>query len=188
MKHLMQIMALCLAFCLTGCAAVYVESPVGDKPVMLDAAEWDGFWIGGGETVASIKVIDPQEGMLRMSVIEYESGGKTRLDSDIVYIREWKHFLFASVPIQREGQSPLFYWARLDRDDDRVTFWIPNHHKIKALVQVGKLPGRIEQDKDKDVVLGNLDDAHYRILTSEAEGVLYQWDNPGVLIRIQSGR
>lgn len=185
MRYLLQILSLFLAFNLWGCASVYVESPLGGEPLVLEASDWEGQWVGGGDAVAAVRVVDRDRGVLQVSEINYEPGDRAHLDSETVYLRQWNDFLFAGVPTQGEDDRPLFFWARLERVGNRVVFWLPDHHKIKALVEAGKLPGTIE--KDGDVVLGQLEEAHYRILTSEEEGILYQWENPGVLMRILPG-
>jgi len=186
MRYLVQILALCLVFNLWGCASVYVASPLGAEPLVLEASDWEGQWVGGSDAVVTVRVMDKNRGVLQLSEINYEPGNRARLDNETVYLRQWNDFLFASVPTQGEEDRPLFFWARLERVEDRVVFWLPDHKKIKALVEAGKLPGTIE--KDGDVVLGELEEAHYRILTSDKEGILYQWENPGVLMRILSGK
>jgi len=185
MRYLFQILSLFLVLNLWGCASVYVESPLGAEPLVLEASDWEGQWIGGSDAVITVRVMDKNRGVLQLSEIHYEPGNQVRLDSETVYLRQWQGILFASVPTQGEGDRPLFFWARLERIEDRVIFWLPDHRKIKTLVEAGKLPGIIE--KDGDVVLGELKEDHYRIFTSENEGVLYQWENPGVLMRILPG-
>jgi len=186
MKYLVKIMALLLALSLSGCAAVYVKTLPGDEPLVLGASTWEGEWIDGDGIVLSVKILDGQQGVLQLSGVDYDSENRPRLAVETVYLRKWKNFLFAGVPTQLEGDVPAFFWARLERTGDRVIFWVPDHRKIKALVEMGKLPGLIE--KDGDVVLGDLKECHYQILTSETEGVLYQWDNPSVLVRLTPWR
>lgn len=186
MKPLVCIVALCLFLSLTGCGAVYVKAPIGTEPLVLNASEWEGEWFSGDEAVISVKVLDREQGILQLSAVDYDAENRPRLAVETVYLRKWENFLFAAVPAQREGDMPAFFWARLERVADRVIFWMPDRRKIKALVEAGKLPGMIE--KDDDVVLGDLQENHYRILTSEMEGVLYQWDDPGVLVRFIPSR
>lgn len=186
MKYLMRFMAVCLLFALWGCGAVYVKAPIGTEPLALNASEWEGEWFSGDEAVISVKVLDREQGILQLSAVDYDPEKRPRLAVETVYLRKWENFLFAAVPTQREGDMPAFFWARLERVADRVIFWLPDRLKIKALVEAGKLPGLIE--KDDDVVLGDLKENHYRILTSEMEGVLYQWNDPGVLVRFIPSR
>ena len=185
MRYLLRVLSLFLVFMLWGCASVYVESPLGGEPLVLEKTDWEGQWVGGSNAVVTVRVMDKDRGILQLSEINYEPENRVRLDSKTVYLRQWKDVLFAGVPTAGEDDRPLFFWARLERIEDRVVFWLPDHRKIKALVEAGKLPGTIE--KDGDVVLGRLEEAHYRILTSEEEGILYQWENPGVLVRILPG-
>jgi hypothetical protein len=175
-------MALLLSFSLSGCAAVYVKSLPGEGPLVLTASEWEGEWIGGDEVIVSIKVIDSQRGVLQLAGVDYDPNNQPRLAVETVHLRKWGNFLFACAPTQLDGNIPAYFWARVERIGDRIIFWVPKHQKIKDLVEAGKLPGTIE--KDGDVVLGDLKGHDYEILTSEKEGVLYQWDNPGVLVRL----
>ena len=39
-------------------------------------------------------------------------------------------------------------------------------------------------DKNDDIFLDDLKPEHIQIITSESEGVLYEWDSPAVAIRI----
>jgi hypothetical protein len=182
MNQMMRFLVLCLLLTLTGCGAVYVKAPPGTEALVLNPAEWEGEWITGDEGVMSVKVLDRDQGLLQLSTVDYDLEKQPHVSSEKVYIRKWKQFLFASVPTLREGDTPAFFWARMMRDGERVVIWLPDRGKFKALVTSGKLPGLLE--KDEDVVLEDLKDHHYEILTSEKEGVLYQWDDPGVLIRL----
>jgi hypothetical protein len=47
-------------------------------------------------------------------------------------------------------------------------------------LEEGKLPDKIE---DSDVILGNLTSAHLKLITSETEGVLFEWDEPIIFRR-----
>lgn len=182
MRHLKWFMIPCLLLTLSGCGAVYVKAPIGEAPLVLIASEWEGEWISGDEGVVSVKVLDREQGILQLSAVDYNSENKPKLVSETVHIRKWKQFLFAAVPTEGKGDVPLFFWARLERVADRVVFWLPDRRKIKVLVEAGKLPGLVE--KNDDVVLGDLKESHYEILTSEKEGILYNWDDPGVLVRL----
>jgi len=186
MKYLLHVMIFCLLLALSGCGAVYVKSPIGDAPLVLNASEWEGEWYSGDNAVISVKVIDRDQGVLQLSAVDYDVENRPKLVSETVHIRKWRDHLFASVPTRCDDDMPAFFWARLERVAERVIFWMPDRRKIKVLVETGKLPGMIE--KDEDVVLGELKDGHYQILTSEKEGILYQWNDPGVLVRILPGR
>jgi len=186
MKLWLNILTFCLCLGLAGCGAVYVKSPIGEEPLTLNPSNWEGDWFSGDGAVVSVKVLDRDQGILQLSAVDYDSENQPRLVSETVHVRKWKDHLFASVPTQCDDDVPAFFWARLERVAERVIFWLPDRRKIKALVETGKLPGAIE--KDEDVVLGDLKDSHYEILTSEKEGILYQWDDPGVLVRIMQTR
>lgn len=186
MKYLIHVMIFCLLLALSGCGAVYVKAPIGAEPLVLDASEWEGDWYSGDDAVISVRVIDRDQGVLQLSAVDYDVENQPKLVSETVHIRKWRDHLFASVPTRCDGDMPAFFWARLERVADRVIFWLPDRRKIKTLVEAGKLPGMIE--KDEDVVLGEFKEGHYQILTSEKEGILYSWDDPGVLLRLIPSR
>lgn len=186
MKLWVHILTLCLFLGLAGCGAVYVKAPIGTEPLVLDASEWEGEWYSGEAAVVSVRVMDREGGILQLSGVDYDAANKPQLVSETVLIRKWKDSLFASVPTTCDGDVPAFFWVRLEKVADRVVFWLPDRRKIKALVEAGKLPGMIE--KDEDVILGDLNEGHYQILTSEKEGVLYDWDDPDVLMRLIPSR
>ena len=50
------------------------------------------------------------------------------------------------------------------------------------MVREGKLPGKI--DANNNIILDELKPEHVNIITSESEGVLFDWQNPGVVMRI----
>ncbi len=186
MKLWVHILILCLFLSMAGCGAVYVKAPIGTEPLVPDASEWEGDWYSGEAAVVSVRVMNREGGILQLSAVDYDAANKPQLVSETVHIRKWKDSLFASVPTTCDGDVPAFFWVRLEKVADRVIFWLPDRRKIKALVEAGKLPGMIE--KDEDVVLGDLKDSHYEILTSEKEGILYYWDDPGVLLRLIPSR
>ena len=59
----------CSFFLIAGCSSVYSINPVGEKPAQLDAALWDGDWLGA-DGVMTIKVIDSEGGILQVAWIE----------------------------------------------------------------------------------------------------------------------
>jgi hypothetical protein len=60
--------------------------------------------------------------------------------------------------------------------------WIPDVTKIRELVKAGSLPGTVAEDGD--VTLGDLNAAQLGVITSEDKGILFEWTNPMILIRL----
>jgi hypothetical protein len=50
------------------------------------------------------------------------------------------------------------------------------------MVQNGVLPGTV--DENGDITLGELSADHIKVITSETRGVLFNWDDPIVFIRL----
>ena len=74
---------------------------------------------------------------------------------------EW----FVSVASPEEGTSP-YYWARVEKDGDRVKVWIPRYDDFEALVEEKKLRGEIEGGFEYTVTLDRLDPKAIELLSS----------------------
>ena len=177
MRHFKWTLGAVLILLFSACNAVVSEQPMGEKPLAVTAKDWEGTWVNG-EGAGIIKVVDPEKGLLQAAWIE---GNSQDMESYQIFLRELGPWIVASVKI--EGRSGLvrYGWARVNREDGQIVVWDPSVKSFKQLVEAGKLPGVIEQD---DVILGDLKPEHYDLLTSGSEGVLFDWDEPVVLLRI----
>jgi hypothetical protein len=177
----------------SACAAVVVEEPIGMTPLQIDADEWEGNWEGhvSGEEdaiVGTIEVLDVSSGILRAVWIENGEPHSTR-----IYLLEAGDWMFASVPAagpdlpygpdSQEAADVEYVWARFERAGDAVFAWEPDVGKFRELVESGLLPGRAEEGRFSDVLLGTLDMDHYAFLASEEAGIPFEWDGGLVLVR-----
>jgi hypothetical protein len=176
---------------LSACSAVYSPVPMGEAPVAVEAEAWEGTWLFDGDAV-EITAIDPQQGKLRIMTIDGDE-----LESGVLHLRSSGDWTFASyldeededpdsVDKDVDGQ-PRFLWGRIVIDNDRLIFWAPDVDKFRNLVEAGKLPGNLlgaDGEKSGNVYLTELSPEHYALITSEDEGVLLEWDSPGVAIRV----
>ena len=95
-----------------------------------------------------------------------------------MHLLESGDWIFASIP--DKDNLKRYLWGRIKQDGQQVVVWVPDSEKFQALVEEGKLPGKIE---DSDVILGNLTSDHLKLITSETEGVLFEWDEPIIFRR-----
>jgi len=170
-------MLLALAF--SGCAAAYSKQPVGETPKSLvtEVEQWEGNWMRPDGSV-TVKVKDAAKGVLTIGWIDSNPEG-LKPQTTVVFLREVGHWTFAS--LKNTDKPYLFLWARIEQSDRQIIFWPPDVEKLSALVTAGKLPGTI---KDSDVYLGALGAKELKILSSEDEGILFNWDKPVVLFKL----
>jgi hypothetical protein len=173
MKKLTCVVIVWVAIAVTGCNAVFSPHPMGEKPVPLVREEWEGTWIQDDGFLV-IKVLDSEKGLLRLAWIEAD--GELKYETRDIQMRATGEFLFANLK-----EKEFYTWAKAKKEKDRIIAWVPDLEKLRALVKEGKLPGKI--DNNSDIYLDDLAPEHVQMITSESEGVLFDWENPGVAIR-----
>jgi hypothetical protein len=174
MKKIIYLLIAWSAMAAVGCNSVYTPRPMGAAPFPLVKSEWEGNWLYDDGFLV-IRVLDESEGILQIASIEDEGGLK--LETQDVYMRETGSSLFAS---WKEDSS--YIWIKVKKDGEKITAWIPDANKFKTLVREGKLPGRIVDNGD--VYLDDLAPKHVEIITTETEGVLFDWQNPSIAMRL----
>ena len=179
---------------LSGCDAVFTQQPMGTDVVKLDIPTWQGTWLGD-EIVMVTTVLDSDKGMMQAAWVERGPEG-ARFETSNGTIRQSGDRLFLTMEHQLpkdkgsgdartspevEAVPPEYYWARVENDGKRVVLWWPDVDQFRLAVSEGRLPGTIKEDKD--VVLGELDDAQMDLVNTPA-GNLLRWSDPVVFIRI----
>lgn len=177
MRH---ILGLCAVILGGGCSAVYSPVPVGDKPTNIDSVreEWEGTWLHA-DGAMTVKVVDGSNGVLQVGWIEDQQGG-LKHETASVFLRSGAGWTFASIKPQGETNDNRYVWARIEKQERQAILWGPDVKKFKALVQDGVIPGKVQ---DGDVVLGGLTSNHLHLITSETNGVVFDWDHPFALIK-----
>jgi len=176
MKYLKYMLFWIMAATITSCGFVYTPQPIGERPSLIETDAWEGTWINE-EQFLTINVTDETEGLLQISWIKKDQG-QVKLESCKVYLLESGDWIFASIP--DKDNPKLYLWGRIKRVGQQIVVWVPDSEKFQALVEEGKLPGKIE---DSTVLLGNLTSAHLKLITSETKGVLFEWDEPIIFRR-----
>jgi len=191
---------------LTGCEAVFTQQPMGDAVVKLDAATWEGTWLGS-EIVMVTTILDADQGLLEAAWVERAQEG-ARFESVRGTVRQTGDWLFlnmenqqfeedevakpseggADVNVAAEPDMPAavtppaeYLWGRVTNDGQQVLFWWPDVEQIRQAVRDGRLPGTVREDKD--VLLETLDEARMELINTPGSNLL-RWSEPIVLTRL----
>lgn len=187
---------------LTGCEAVLTEQPMGAAVVKLDAATWEGTWLGS-EIVMVTTILDADQGLLEAAWVERAQEG-ARFEAVRGTVRRTGEWLFLNMESQQFGEdeaaSPSggdvaaepdqsatdappaeYLWGRVTNDGQQVLFWWPDVEQIRQAVRDGRLPGTVREDKD--VLLGTLDEAGMELINTPGSSLL-RWSEPVVLTRL----
>lgn len=177
----------CIAVIVTACDTVSSPVPLGEAPATIDAGEWSGQWFNADGRI-DITVVDAAKGLVHIDFLEND-----KTDTLDLQLRKVNGWVFANVTEQdfdksqgledASSETESYLWARVVRHGNTIIAWTPKAEKFVELVERGVLPGTVEDD---DVVLGKLNQEHYRILTSEEHGVLLDWEHPTVLYRLKN--
>jgi hypothetical protein len=172
---------LCAVFALCSCTVVASKAPVGEAPVVLKAGEWDGAWFNPGGDYCMMKVKNEKEGILRLSWIENDKE-MTYKASDVL-IRKSGNWLFASTREDGDKAAPgsAYVWAIVKKSRKTILIWLPNEDRFKKLIEAKTLPGEAQKSM---VILGDLKPEHMKIITTDERSLLFDWENPLVLIKL----
>lgn len=179
-RLVLALLAAALAVSFSGCSAVYVAKPVGEKPHPLKPEDWNGTWAGGEDSGAiTVHVTDAAKGRLAMASVKMRDN-KFVLEGGTAEVRANGETLFISVRGD-DDQEERYLFARIKIDGGQVAIWCPEPEKFRAWVRSGALPGRV--DKSDDVALDALPAAkvaEFAAKNSEA----FDWEHPLMLHRI----
>ena len=179
MKLLRSVCLGLLLLLLPACNPVYVDSPIGETPLVLDPEEWEGTWRVEDDVIL-VDVLDSENGILRLAGVEKSEDGELEIEAITIYLRDGGDWIFASLEDDNEGE-PRYLWGVLRRSGDQVLELDPDRTKFRALVEAGTLPGRLDGE---DVYLGPLEAEHLALILSDAHGFLFDFDGFAVATRI----
>jgi hypothetical protein len=161
-----------------GCSAVFVAHPVGEKPHVLEIADWQGTWIGDQDP-AKAMVVDPDNGRLEASVLQKENDVEA-LHHYKIEIRKTGDRLFGNV--RDDGKHPeLYVWGLVKMSPEIVVLWIPNVETFRQMVRDKKIAGTID---DGDVRLDSLSTEDLNALMAGKFGPAFEWESPIVFRRV----
>jgi hypothetical protein len=172
---------------LAGCTNVYSSRPIGEQAAVLDEEAWEGTWVNRGGAM-TIMVEDAGQGALQAAWVE-ENDGVLKLHSFHVMLRQSGDWIFCNLrepdeQDEQENTEERYLWGRIKNQDGQILFWLPEVDKVKALVEQGVLPGTV--DEEGDVLLSPLTPEQLQVITSGEHGVLLDWEEPIVLLRLPS--
>ena len=175
-----RVLVLCAAIVAGGCSAVYSPVPVGNKPTDIERTqgEWEGTWMSA-EGAMTVKVMEGSNGVLKIGWIR-DGQGDLKHETASVFLRDGGGWTFASVRAQGETNGNRYVWGRIEKKERLVILWWPDVKKFRDLVRQGTIPGKMD---GSDVVLGSLASNHLGLIASETNGVLFEWDEPTVLMK-----
>ncbi len=185
MKQIARILFMALApLALAACYVVSTPEPLGETPVALDPAEWDGVW-GYKDGAVHVKTRDAAAGFLCAAQVEFHDGAPT-LTSTLLYVRETGDLLFASMAEEPENAASApgakrYLWGVLKKDGDTAILWGPDHEAFGRFVTGKRLPGALE---DKNVRLEKLNSEQQNLIAGAAAGELFAWREPAVFTRV----
>jgi hypothetical protein len=175
----------------SACSVVTVMEPIGENPVQLQPKEWEGLWKlylcpifdddEEEETFFLIEVADGENGVLKVQNI----GRKP--ESVQVYLRESNDWMFGSFK-DPDHADKGFDWGRFKKNGDRVVIWGPDYDHFSDLVNEELLPGHPyageQQRYDKFLILSDLKPEHMKLITSDSNGDLFNWEYPSFMVRV----
>ena len=149
---------------LSGCFPVlFSEQPLGE-PVVLDPKGWSGEWLlveGQDYAKATISVVDADTIVLSIGDCDPQLGLSVREHDLRFQLRRYEHWYIIGETTAWE-EVPLYRTGFLLHQRGSILEWFaPNEERVKALIEQGALPGRIENDL---AVLGTLTPEHYTLL------------------------
>lgn len=154
--------------------------PLGDTPVRLDPAEWEGTWTAADGGPVVVRVDDAAGGQLRLAWIEGEK--EMVLKTAMVSVLRSGPWFFANMREDVKDASPSVYlFALVKRQKGTMLIWPPRPESFARLIREGVLPGTVTKEK---VLLGELKPEQMKIIASEDRGVLFDWENPIVLMKM----
>ena len=77
----------------------------------------------------------------------------------------------------------VYLWAIIKKEKEIILIWLPNKERFKTLIETKTLPGEIKKDL---VLLGDLTPEHMKIIASEGRSLLFDWEEPLVLIKLSN--
>lgn len=164
-----------------GCSIVASKAPVGQVPVVVDEKGWNGTWYNPDGTYCVLQVRNEHEGILQLAWIENDK--ELKYQSGEVFIRKSGNVLFVSTKETQEktGADVVYVWARIKKERNMILIWLPDEEKFRKLIEAHILPGEI---KNGMTILGDLKPEHMKAITSEEKGLLFDWERPLVLIKV----
>ena len=173
---------------LTACEVASVE-PMGVVPVSIEADDWEGLWMSDdGSTWGVVRVVNALEGELEIAGIDY--------DEDNFWLETGPVFLRVAATDTAEdkamyvnmydGDSDIYAWGLLRKNDDHVEIRLPVASRFRQFVEEGTLPGRVEGDMLRTVILEELTVEHLAFISAIDETLWKPSETATILRRLSN--
>ena len=158
---------------------------MGVVPVSIEADDWEGLWVSDdGFNWGVVRVVNALEGELEIAGIDYDEDNFW-LESGPVFLRtaatdtaEEKAMYVSTYA----GDSDLYAWGLLRKNDDYVEIRLPVASRFRQFVEEGTLPGRVERGMLVQVILGELTAEHLALISAIDE-TLWEPSDPATILR-----
>lgn len=161
-----------------GCSVVTSERPIGDIPFPVETGEWEGTWTAADGSPVVVRVENGNKGQLRLFWMEGDR--EMVLKTADVTLRKAGAWHFANLREETKSGVPVYLFARVKREKGLLIIWLPRPERFARLIDERVLPGTVSREK---VHVGELGPEHVKVIASEDRGVLFDWENPLVLIK-----
>jgi hypothetical protein len=178
MKRYLLVLGLLAVLVGWGCSMVTSGRPIGDTPVLIDPGEWEGTWATAGGGPVVVRVEDAPKGKLRLSWMEGDRE-MTLKTADVMLLKAGA-WLFANLREGTRDGFPVYLFARVKKEKGLLIIWLPRAERFARLINEKILPGTVSREK---VHLGEIGPEYMKVIASEDRGVLFDWENPLVLIK-----
>ena len=189
MKNRIATLLLALACALLcSCTSVLCKRPVGDEPVMLDKARWNGSWTTSDGDVMFTRVEDAAKGLLEIATVSLEDS-EIKVEKRIMQVRKTGHWLWANL---KQENGDTYEFVRISEPDEQVMYWTPNAAPFIERVRKGSLKGELLKDSEGKengtVVLNALSGDDLVAIEAGKWGEVLAWDKPMVLRRLKPAK
>lgn len=166
---------------LSGCKAVYTESPIGEKTADLTNHDLDGVWIAGDGSdsgALTFKVLDKEAGTMMVAWIE--------LTDDEFELVKFKGFMrkqgdWLVGHIVDEENPKIMEWLIVKLSSDKIEAYIPSASDFRELIKSGIVEGK--ELKGGSVQIPGLPAEVFDKLVKDRELNAFVWDDPLILVR-----
>ena len=176
----------CVALC--SCTNVLCKRPVGDEPVLLDKAKWNGSWTTSDGDVIFTRVDDSAKGLVEIASISLEAS-EIKMEKRVLQIRKTGDWLWASS--KKDGED-TYEFVRVSEPDEQMIYWVPKAAPFIERVRKGELKGSLLKDSEGKetgtVVLNALSAENIKDIEAGNWGNVVVWEQPMVFRRLKPAK
>ena len=176
----------CAIFIVFLCCCHTVTSPTsfGLKPVKLDESYFNGSWVRDDSVDRfDVVVLDKEKSEIQITFDEGGASGPPKMRTVKAQILNGRKWRYASIPCADDGSEKNgYFFVCIHSTPTRTLIWMPDLPMFKSLVANGIIPGKVEKE---DVILGEITPETIDMVESGRLGMLFDWQNPYVLKKIQ---